>query len=162
MAASANTNRATCSPGLDQLHCNDLSYDHGEATVIDSEHQPMSATTRTNTFIRDASKDRVFCDSRECAKQQQQHHCTTGGSATPIRFQTGDVIDLYNTQSRDIQVVFPSLVKGRYPGPSGGYHITKTTNGKEEKNIPDKHIHVYEPYQKGNEALCNIREFKPA
>lgn len=161
-ATSVNTNRATCRPGSDQPHCNDPSYDHGDATVVDAEHQPMSSTTPTNTSIRGASKDRAFCDSRECGKQQQQHHRTTGGSALPVRFQSGDVIELYNTQSRDIQVVFPSLVKGRDPGPVGGYRVTKTTDGKEVNNIPDKHMHMYEPYQKGDEALCNIGEFKPA
>ena len=81
------------------------------------------------------------------------------GSAPYQNFHVGDVIELFNTESQDIQIVFPSLVAGDNPM-GGGYHITKTTDGTEVKNIPDRFLHHYIPYKIGSEVLCNIGDFK--
>jgi len=82
------------------------------------------------------------------------------GSVGYQKFHVGDVIELFNTESQDIQIVFPSLVAGK--DPMGGYHVTKTTDGKEVKNIPERFLHHYIPYKVGSEVLCNIGDFKPA
>ena len=52
-------------------------------------------------------------------------------------------------------------MKGRdLSDPAGGYRVTKTTDGKEVKNLPEKFLHMYVPYEPGDEALCNIGEFR--
>ncbi|KAL3798822.1 hypothetical protein HJC23_004610 [Cyclotella cryptica] len=80
----------------------------------------------------------------------------------PPQFSPGDIIELFNTESRDIQIVFPSIVNGRVSSDSGTvYHITKTTDGRVVNSIPEKHLHPYVPYAIGSEALCNIGEFSP-
>ncbi|KAL7516245.1 hypothetical protein ACHAWX_001278 [Stephanocyclus meneghinianus] len=80
----------------------------------------------------------------------------------PPQFNPGDVIELYNTESRDIQIVFPSIVNGRIVSDSEiVYHITKTTDGRVVNSIPQKHLHPYVPYAVGSEALCNVGEFNP-
>ena len=59
------------------------------------------------------------------------------------------------------QIVFPSIVKGRDPNaPNGqGYRVTKTTDGKEVTNLPERYLHEYKPYEINDEALCNIGTF---
>ena len=79
----------------------------------------------------------------------------------------GDIIELYNDGSPDIQIVFPSIVNGRVvSGTETTYHITKTTDGRVVNSIPERHLHHYVPYEIGSEALCNVGEFtspdKPA
>lgn len=81
---------------------------------------------------------------------------TNGG-----KYQSGDVVELFNESSQDIQIVFPSLVGGVDPD-GGGYTVTKTTDGKDVQNIPERFLHHYIPYQVGAEVLCNIGDFKPA
>lgn len=148
--ASVNANRATCGPGSDQPHCDDPSYQDG-APQAQGQHQHTDVELRATN----SPKDRGFCAAggaaggKDCTKKQH------------TRFQSGDVIELYNTESRDIQIVFPSIVKVREPG-TGGYTVTKTTDGKEVTNVPEKFLHMYVPYQEGAEVLCNIGEFKPA
>jgi len=161
-ASVVNTNSATCGPGAEQPRCNDPSSHVRGRTIVDGEqHQPMAAASRTNTSIRDdSSKDKAFCDASGYGTEEIRHEQQRLRSGAP--FKTGDVIELYNTESHDIQIVFPSLVRGRERGAPGGYRITKTTDGTEVKNIPEKHMHMYVPYQKGDEALCNIGEYKPA
>ena len=77
------------------------------------------------------------------------------------KYKTGDIIELYNPDSKDIQIVFPSIVKGRDPNaPNGqGYRVTKTTDGKEVTNLPERYLHEYKPYEVNDEALCNIGTF---
>jgi len=67
-------------------------------------------------------------------------------------------IELYNSQSMDIQIIFPSIVKGIETGPAGGYRVTKTTDGKEVRHIDEKYLHHYKPYPNESEVLCNIGE----
>lgn len=163
--ASVNTNRATtsCVVGSDQPHCNDYN-DGGEATHAQVEQHAETSTNKrrrtTNTSRENTSKDKTSCASGDnsCAST------STDSIGTPPKFQNGDIIELYNTESHDIQIVFPSIVKGVDPTPSGdgGYRITKTTDGKEVKNLPEKFLHKYVPYSPGDEALCNIGEFKKA
>jgi hypothetical protein len=95
----------------------------------------------------------------QCRDPSYEHSEEAASGLAPSRFQSGDIVELYNTESRDIQIVFPSLVKG-HDGP--GYRVTKTTDGKEVADIPAKHVHPYVPYQTGDAALCNIGDFKPA
>jgi len=157
-----NPKLATCGAGSDQPHCEDLAYeqndkDGGEAaarrTVTTTSRQATNKQTKnTAPLSRDASKDRAFCTSNDCSG---------GVGGTRPKFQPGDIIELYNTESRDIQIVFPSIVKGRDPSdPTGGYRVTKTTDGKEVKDLPEKFLHMYVPYTHGDEALCNIGEFR--
>ena len=87
--------------------------------------------------------------------QQQQHN--KNNTPRP-KFKTGDIIELYNTDSRDIQIVFPSIVKGRDVN-TGMYRVTKTTDGKEVTNLPEKYLHSYIPYDIGQLVLCNIGSF---
>lgn len=118
--------------------------------VVNKRRRTINAS-RGNT-----SKDRTVCASgdKNCVS------ASTDAVSSP-KFRSGDIIELYNTESQDIQIVFPSIVKGVDPSPSGsGYRVTKTTDGKEVKNLPEKFLHKYVPYSPGDEALCNIGEFK--
>ena len=83
------------------------------------------------------------------------------GNTNGGKYQSGDVVELFNESSQDIQIVFPSLVGGIDPD-GGGYTVTKTTDGKDVQNIPERFLHHYIPYQVGAEVLCNIGDFKPA
>lgn len=83
------------------------------------------------------------------------------GNTNGGKYQSGDVVELFNESSQDIQIVFPSLVGGKDPD-GGGYTVTKTTDGKDVQNIPERFLHHYIPYQVGAEVLCNIGDFKPA
>lgn len=83
------------------------------------------------------------------------------GSGYQQKYHNGDVVELFNDSSQDIQIVFPSLVSGNDPS-RGVYHVTKTTDGLEVRNIPERHLHHYVPYKIGSEVLCNIGDFKPA
>lgn len=83
------------------------------------------------------------------------------GNTNGGKYQSGDVVELFNESSQDIQIVFPSLVGGVDPD-GGGYTVTKTTDGKDVQNIPERFLHHYIPYQVGAEVLCNIGDFKPA
>lgn len=163
-ATNVKINRAACAPGSDQPQCNDPSHEHRE-TDVEGEHRTTNTSSRDGDFC-----DAVDCDEGE-RQQKRRARPGAGGSAIrrpvrrvqPGRFQSGDVIELYNTESQDIQIVFPSLVRGRDPdSASGGYRVTKTTDGKEVRDIPDRHMHPYAPYSSGDEALCNIGEFKPS
>ncbi|KAL7550770.1 hypothetical protein ACHAWF_013991 [Thalassiosira exigua] len=153
-AASVNANLATCggAAGSDHPQCDDPSHDNAEGppgAARARKHDPRTVKSSRGERVASAQ-----CPSGDCE------------AIRPVvgrpRFQSGDIIELYNADSRDIQIVFPSIVKGRDPGSSGGYSVTKTTDGKEVKNIPERFLHHYEPYGKGDEALCNIGEFKPA
>lgn len=42
-----------------------------------------------------------------------------------------------------------------------GYRVTKTTDGREVRDLDEKLLHLYIPYTVGDEALCNIGEFIP-
>jgi hypothetical protein len=83
------------------------------------------------------------------------------GNTNGGKYQSGDVVELFNESSQDIQIVFPSLVGGVDPD-GGGYTVTKTTDGKDVQNIPERFLHHYIPYKVGAEVLCNIGDFKPA
>ena len=83
------------------------------------------------------------------------------GNTNGGKYQSGDVVELFNESSQDIQIVFPSLVGGVDPD-GGGYTVTKTTDGKDVQNIPERFLHHYTPYQVGSEVLCNIGDFKPS
>ena len=95
------------------------------------------------------------------------------------RFRRGDVVELYNTKSSDVQIAFPSIVMGYdYRAPvetshdndtaggggegvgggegAGGYRVTRTTDGREITGLHERHVHPYVPYGIGDEALCNI------
>jgi hypothetical protein len=88
----------------------------------------------------------------------------TGECPSPFapKFTPGDIIELYNVDSPDIQIVFPSIVNGRVVSSEGTvYHITKTTDGRVVNSIPERHLHPYKPYEIGSEALCNVGEFTP-
>jgi hypothetical protein len=88
----------------------------------------------------------------------------TGECPSPFapKFTPGDIIELYNVDSPDIQIVFPSIVNGRVVSSEGTtYHITKTTDGRVVNSIPERHVHHYKPYEIGSDALCNVGEFTP-
>lgn len=109
---------------------------------------------------------RAACEasgSDQCDSPPSDDDVDTSAATTAVnsKFKPGDVIELYNPSSSDIQIVFPSLVKTKDPI-TGGYHVTKTTDGKEVKDIPEKFLHFYQAYDVGSEVLCNIGEFKPA
>mmetsp|Transcript_31370 Transcript_31370/g.66026 ORF Transcript_31370/g.66026 Transcript_31370/m.66026 type:complete len:260 (+) Transcript_31370:115-894(+) len=164
-AANVKSNRATtCGAGSDQPHCNDPSYDYDgdeAAPAQASKHADAAERRATNTPRGNKAKDGTICASGDnnCASLPPS---TDSGGSWP-KFQSGDIIELYNTESPDIQIVFPSIVKGVDPSPSGGlYRVTKTTDGKEVTNLPEKFLHKYVPYSAGDEALCNIGEFKKA
>lgn len=91
-------------------------------------------------------------------KDTSQHTPKTNPQS---KYKTGDIIELYNPDSKDIQIVFPSIVKGRDPNASDGqgYRVTKTTDGKEVTNLPERYLHEYKPYEVNDEALCNIGTF---
>ena len=95
------------------------------------------------------------------------------------RFRRGDVVKLYNTESSDVQIAFPSIVMGYdYRAPvetshdndtagsggegigggegAGGYRVTRTTDGREITGLHERHVHPYVLYGIGDEALCNI------
>lgn len=155
--SSVNTNRATttttCGAGSeDDPQCMDpLSY----TSNPDDTEKSQSSSAKNNNISSSLTKENkkpIICDTGDCPTAKKR-----------TRFQSGDIIELYNTESRDIQIVFPSIVKGRdAASDGGGFTVTKTTDGKEVKNIPEKFLHMYEPYTVGSEVLCNIGEFKPA
>ena len=98
--------------------------------------------------------------SNSHSHSQQQQHNNNNHNPRP-KFKTGDIIELYNTDSRDIQIVFPSIVKKRDNTNTGTttYRVTKTTDGKEVTNLPEKYLHLYIPYDIGSLALCNVGSF---
>ena len=147
-ASPGATNRATCTAGSDEPHCKDPS------SIPSQEEISKQAAAKIDLSAR----DREVCSGSNCSNNNPKNkkHKQKASSA----FQSGDIIELYNTESTDIQIVFPSIVKSR--DSSGVYSVTKTTDGKEVKNIPEKFLHMYEPYTPGSEVLCNIGEFKPA
>ena len=94
----------------------------------------------------------------------EPHEMHDGECPSPYapKFEPGDIIELYNTDSPDIQIVFPSIVNGRVVGGSETtYHVTKTTDGRVVNSIPERHLHHYVPYEIGSEALCNVGEYNP-
>jgi len=162
---SKNRAETTCVAGSDQPHCNDPSYEHndnGEATETQQQqHVDASKASRRGykspreNSVEDGTTRRVCASGDNTCVSK-----TPSKVSTPSRFKAGDIIELYNAESKDIQIVFPSIVKGI--DPSAGYHVTKTTDGKEVKNLPEKFLHKYVPYSVGDEVLCNIGEFKKA
>lgn len=168
-SGSGYTRAATCGPGSGQPQCIDPSDEHGEESARGStgEAARLEAVCDSEECVNQRQQQQQQKPQRKHQKQPQQRVGTAAAAAadegptgvTPGRFQTGDIVELYNTEARGIQIVFPSLVKERE---AGGYRVTKTTDGKEVTNVPDKHLHRYVPYQEGGEALCNIGEFKPA
>ena len=102
-------------------------------------------------------KDKQSTSHSQQQQQQQQQH---NNNPRP-KFKTGDIIELYNKDSRDIQIVFPSIVKRRDNTNTGTttYRVTKTTDGKEVTNLPEKYLHLYIPYDIGSLALCNVGSF---
>lgn len=188
-SAGAGANRAaSCGAEPDQPRCDDPSSPldgavggggggRGGGTVDlahgskrprgERRHQQHQHQQHQAPLQKSSSRDRAVCASSGLANCGDGHSGSGGegapaGSSGRPRFQSGDVIELYNTESRDVQIVFPSIVKGREPGPSGGYSVTKTTDGKEVKNVQERFLHAYVPYGRGDEVLCNIGEFKPA
>lgn len=171
-ATSVNLNRGgTCGPGPDQPHCDDPSYEgRHRGAAADGDRRPTNTSSGDGTIGDDGGDCGADCGERAQQpprQRQRQPPTRPGGSirrpVPPGRFQSGDVVELYNTESRDVQIVFPSLVKGWDPDAGGGgYRVTKTTDGKEVAGIPDRHMHLYVPYRPGDEALCNIGEFRPA
>lgn len=158
---------ATCGAGSDQPGCDDPSYDYnngGKAAARQMKAaQQLSRGAGSNTADRHRAatntskdKDKAFCAFNDCGSR------SGGGGGIRLKFHSGDIIELYNTDSRDIQIVFPSIVKGRDPTSPQHYRVTKTTDGKEVTNLPEKFLHMYVPYSVGDEALCNIGEFKKA
>lgn len=152
--SSVKTNRATttttCGAGSEEdPQCMDPSSYNNNSP---SEKSQSANDNNISSRLTEENKKAVICDTGDCPTAKKR-----------TRFQSGDVIELYNTESRDIQIVFPSIVKGRdAASDGGGFTVTKTTDGKEVKNIPEKFLHMYEPYTIGSEVLCNIGEFKPA
>jgi hypothetical protein len=111
-------------------------------------------------------KEQSVSDTTDSAAAAAATETTTNGigSSSSVhypKFHVGDVIELYNTESQDIQIVFPSLVAFQDPT-RGLYHITKTTDGQQVHNIPERFLHPYIPYKIGSEVLCNIGDFKPS
>lgn len=173
---TVNPKLATCDAGSDDgPHCDDHDGpavtdggDAGTAAAMGARRarggrRPDGAgrKRRTDNTSRDATATTTTTseddDSRAVCPTDE--HCQQT-SRTP-KFRNGDIIELYNTESRDIQIVFPSIVKARDPSdPTGGYRVTKTTDGTEVKNLPEKFLHMYVPYSEGDEALCNIGEFR--
>lgn len=170
MMAGVGANRATCGAGTDQPLCDDPTLDKavdgGEGAATDApddrQTKQQRALPKRKSLQNNSSRDREVCASPDAVDCIAATEGTPAGSTGRPRFQSGDVIELYNTESRDVQIVFPSIVKGREPGPSGGYSVTKTTDGREVKNVPERFLHMYVPYRKGDEVLCNIGEFKPS
>ena len=145
-AATVSAERASCKVGSDQSHCLDPSPRREDSLARPLDSEQLSEL-----------KDQGSCaiaSSGQCESPP-----ASGAVPVETKFRTGDIIELYNPESKDIQVVFPSIVKAKHSGPT--YHVTKTTDGKEVKNIPEKFLHMYVPYKKGSEVLCNIGEFKP-
>lgn len=100
-------------------------------------------------------------DTTACAPEEMNE---SGECLSPYapKFTPGDIIELYNVESPDIQIVFPSIVNGRVISDSETtYHITKTTDGRVVNSIPERHLHPYKPYEIGSEALCNVGEYTP-
>ena len=160
LVASGNANgAATCGPQTGQPQCNDQLHEREEDSVkkVDKESDTFCSSTEDCVNQRQQQKTQIQHQKRGGAATEDEG----ADAVTPRRFKIGDIVELYNTESQHVQIVFPSLVKGR-DGPTGGYRVTKTTDGKEVANIPDKHVHLYVPYREGDEALCNIGEFKPA
>ena len=42
-----------------------------------------------------------------------------------------------------------------------GYRVTKTTDGREVRDLNERLLHLYVPYNVADEALCNIGDFTP-
>ena len=160
-SAAATNNGAppqTCGETPDQPQCEDNtpgaggdSLNEDGRTISGGNADAMSSGKKEQT--RRTNEDEGQSPETRSSKEE-----TT--PTTPSKFNVGDVIELYNTESMDIQIVFPSIVKGIETSPPGGYRVTKTTDGKEVRNIPEKYLHIYKPYKIGAEVLCNIGEFK--
>ena len=104
------------------------------------------------------SVEEFTCEEHE---QNENGECISPLGYQP-KFNPVDIIELYNTESQDIQIVFPSIVNGRIVSESETiYQVTKTTDGRVVNSIPEKHLHPYVPYEIGSDALCNIGEFNP-
>lgn len=174
VGARSRSGAATCVDGSDQPHCNDPSYDL-ESDAEGAPRSRMEGGAKKRSRKERSSKDGVnkpTNTSKESSSKEPDDGGTVAGKRT--KFQNGDIIELYNADSSDIQIVFPSIVKGRDPAPddvaaataaAGGpeqhfYRVTKTTDGREVSNLPERFLHRYVPYGVGDEALCNIGEFR--
>lgn len=146
----SQSQQQTCGAGTDQPLCDDPAYgenDDGGA----AKEEAAAAATSTSTGAESRHQRRANASKEKAA--------AAASAPPPSKFKNGDIIELYNADSRDIQIVFPSIVKGRDPE-DGGYRVTKTTDGKEVRGLPEKFLHMYVPYSAGDEALCNIGNFK--
>lgn len=125
-----------------------------------------AATSRLDQPDSDMMTQHAPSQEGACTQNDRNEYGECPSPYAP-RFMPGDIIELYNDGSPDIQIVFPSIVNGRVvSGTETTYHITKTTDGRVVNSIPERHLHHYVPYEIGSEALCNVGEFtspdKPA
>jgi len=151
-AAAATTTGVppqTCGQTPDQPQCED------DSAGVSPDEDGMRNSGQNVDVLSPDQKQQTRTKDDETSQE-----ATTPPIAQSNKFNVGDVIELYNTESMDIQIVFPSIVKGIETSPPGGYRVTKTTDGKEVRNIPEKYLHSYQPYKIGAEVLCNIGEFK--
>ncbi|EJK77662.1 hypothetical protein THAOC_00494 [Thalassiosira oceanica] len=161
-SAAATTNGAppqTCGQAPDQPQCEDNPAAVGDGPNVDvrrNSGQNLDVLSSEKKQQKRRTNEDEASQSPETRSSQEE----TTPPIAPSKFNVGDVIELYNTESMDIQIVFPSIVKGIETSPPGGYRVTKTTDGKEVRNIPEKYLHNYQPYKIGAEVLCNIGEFK--
>ena len=145
-ATSTTSPTKTCDADQPNSNCKDPSHIDvvsGEKGDTNHDHDATVEDQRRTNII---SKDSTL-------------HPTSSTKSLRTKFKTGDIIELYNPDSKDIQIVFPSIVKGVESDGGGGYRIAKTTDGKEVKNVSEKYLHMYTPYSIGDNALCNIGEF---
>lgn len=151
-ATSTTSPTKTCDADQPNINCNDPS----DIDVVDNTN---NASGEKGDTIHD--HDATVEDQRRTniISKDSTLHPTSSTKSLRTKFKTGDIIELYNPDSKDIQIVFPSIVKGVESDGGGGYRIAKTTDGKEVKNVSEKYLHMYTPYSIGDNALCNIGEF---
>lgn len=158
----------TCSEeiGSHQPHCIDLAMAQDVINETTRRHRGRRRSEAADAHHHPHNNQQQY--------HQQPHYST--------KFKRGDIVELYNPDSNSVQIVFPSIVHGYYyhdhPPTTGndndddtaaaamvpaenGYRVTKTTDGREVRNLDGKLLHLYVPYNVGDEALCNIGEFTP-
>ena len=123
-------------------------------TQVKNIHAQSRTCTSDEPNCNDLADDGNSEENRiDTSKDASQHTPKTNPQS---KYKTGDIIELYNPDAKDIQIVFPSIANA----PDGqGYRVTKTTDGKEVTNLPERYLHEYKPYEVNDEALCNIGTF---
>ena len=156
-AASATTSiknvKATSTTTTKSSSC-DVNSNEPDCIADNNNSNDNNDNQKKNNVQQQRSTKDVPRKDKQSNSHSQQHN---NNNPRP-KFKTGDIIELYNTDSRDIQIVFPSIVKGRDTN-TGTYRVTKTTDGKEVTNLPEKYLHLYIPYDIGSLALCNVGSF---